>query len=205
MVNVITSIKVNNQTILMSNLNTSHFLKTICLGGADIAIENYQKDLMIWFAQHDWNIRGLGCEGFDVCEIIWDKQRFNEQKKFILKVIDSTIDKTNWDLLHYTPPEEWLFGKLSDFRIMINNFNEEHIEPDEEEELFAFDDKVRLYEKCDKHKVYKHWYGCIICDDQVEDAAPNLRSAASGRKVSLAKQVGSAIGRLIRWFTRNTH
>ena len=164
--NAITNIKVTDKPILMSNIRTSAFLETICLGGADIATENYQKELMIWIAQHDWRIRGLGCEGFDICEIIWDKQIFDKQKKFILRVIDSTINKVNWNLLSYIPKEEWLFGKLSDFRIMVNNFNREHIELDKEEKLFDFDDKVQLYEKCEKHKIYKHYEGCIICNNE---------------------------------------
>ncbi len=73
--NIITNSKFNNKIIQMSNGLTSVFIETICLAGSDIAIENYQKDLMIWFAQRDWILLGMGLEGFDISEIIWHKNQ----------------------------------------------------------------------------------------------------------------------------------
>jgi hypothetical protein len=184
MANIFTNEKVNDKTILMSNGSTSVFLETLCLAGADIAIENYQKDLMIWFAQHDWTIRGMGAEGFDICDIIWDKQLFEQQKRFINQVIDLTQNKTNWNLLPYTPDEERLLMNLSEFREMINDFNIGHIDLEQEEKLIDFDDKVQLYEQCSKHRAFKHWHGCIICNNDADDINEqhSTTSLSSNRK-----------------------
>lgn len=161
--NIITNSKFNNKIIQMSNGLTSVFIETICLAGSDIAIENYQKDLMIWFSQRDWILLGMGLEGFDISEIIWHKNQFEQQKDFIIKVIDFAINKTNWDLLSYNP-HEMIFTVLKDFKQMIIDFNIDFIDEKSEINLFDFDGFVKKYDKCEKHKIYLHCQGCVICN-----------------------------------------
>ncbi|SEL79893.1 hypothetical protein SAMN04488505_1021140 [Chitinophaga rupis] len=161
--NIITNEKINDSTILMSNGLTSVFIETICLAGSDIALEKYQQDIMIWFSQRDWMILGMGFEGFDIGEIVWRKEIFYEQQRFILKVIDRATEKTNWDLLNYTPGE-MIFETLTNFRQMIQDFRIEHIETENEIPIFDFDGIINRYDKCDKHSIYKHYAGCVICN-----------------------------------------
>jgi len=164
MANTITNDKINDSVIAMSNGLTSVFIETICLAGSDIAVEKYQQDLMIWFSQRDWMLLGMGFEGFDVAEIIWDKENFYAQQKFILKVIDLAIEKTNWDLLDYTPGE-MIFGKLTDFKQMIHDFRIECIDTANEIPVRDFNDLINRYDKCEQHRIYKHPYGCVICNN----------------------------------------
>ena len=162
--NIITNEKINDRAILMSNGLTSVLIDTICLAGSDIALEKYQQDIMIWFSQRDWMILGMGFEGFDIGEIIWDKENFYAQQKFILKVIDLATEKTNWDLLNYNPGE-MIFATLTDFRQMIHDFKIEHIETENEISIFDFDGIINRYDKCGKHRIYKHYAGCVICNN----------------------------------------
>jgi len=89
----ITNTAVDDETIAMSNGLTSVFLDTLCLAGCDIAFKPYQKDLMLWFAQRDWTLTGMGFEGFDISQIIWDAAIFEEQKKFILETVDRDTEE----------------------------------------------------------------------------------------------------------------
>ncbi|HEY1166994.1 MAG TPA: hypothetical protein VGE90_17585, partial [Chitinophaga sp.] len=130
----------------MSNGLSSVFIETICLAGSDIAVEEYQQDIMIWFSQRDWMILGMGFEGFDIVEIIWDKENFHAQQKFILKVIDLAIEKTNWDLLNYTPGE-MIFATLTDFKHMIHDFYIECIGTENAIPVFDFDGTINRYDK----------------------------------------------------------
>lgn len=167
MANIFTNKKVDNEIIQMSNGLTSVFIETFCLAGRDLATEDYQKDLMIWFAQWDWTIMGMGLEGFDISEIIWNKEMFDNQTKFILAVIDSVIKKKNWQHLSYKPNEDFLFRKLGIFKEMILSYKKEMIEPgDWEYGIYDFEGDFEKYGRCEKHHIYLHWNGCVICNSE---------------------------------------
>ncbi|WP_291725602.1 hypothetical protein [Bernardetia sp.] len=164
MANTISNDNVRERDYLnMSNSLTGIFIDTLCLAGSDIAKEEYQKDIMIWFAQRDWSLLGLGIIGFDITEIIWDKSLFQHQKKFILKVIERALEKANWNQLSYEPREDWIMSSLKTFKRMIEEFNLEHIEKEEIFEIIPFGNK---YQKCEKHQIYLHIEGCVICNNE---------------------------------------
>lgn len=160
--NLITNQAINDDVIKMSNGLTSVFIEVICLAGSDIAIVDYQKDLMIWFAQHDSNLLGSGAVGFDIQNMIWYKDIFELQKKFTLEVVDQAMKKKKWNLLPHQP-SDIILPKLSEFHQMILAFCEEHIDPNEIEPVSDFDGDVVRYSKCPTHHVYLHWSGCMIC------------------------------------------
>jgi len=161
----ITNTTVDDETILLSNGLTSVFLDTLCLAGCDIAFKPYQKDLMLWFAQRDWTLTGMGFEGFDISEIIWDTADFDAQKTFILEVIDRVFEETNWDLLGYDPNKDWLFDAMGKFKGMIQKYSADKIENGSQIQIYDFNNTVKKYEICEKHKVYKHSGGCIVCNN----------------------------------------
>jgi len=163
--NIITNQKVDDECLQMSNGVTTVFIHTFCLAGCDIADQSYKKDILIWFGQRDYRITGMGFEGFDISEIIWDKTYFEEQKTFILEVIDRVFEKTNWDLLNYSPREDWLFESMHQFKSMIQKFNAQNIDSDCQIKIYDFKNKVKKYEVCKRHKVYKHAEGCVICNE----------------------------------------
>lgn len=148
----------------MSNVTTSVFFETLCVSGSDLAEESFEKDLLIWFGQRDWTIIGMGVEGFDTDEIIWCPENFDQQKSFILKIIDATFAKKNWLLLGYDPPEQIVFENLNLFREMIKSFTVNDISKNEEVEIFPFDEEINRYDRCEIHRVYKNFIGCIICN-----------------------------------------
>jgi len=167
MANIFTNTKVNDEILRMSNGLTSVFIETFCLAGADLAKKQFEKDLMIWFGQRDWVILGMGVEGFDISEIIWNTKEFEQQKAFILKVIDSVYTKRNWQYLSYEPNTSFLFEKLDMFKDMIHSFTSQNIgNNDWEEGLFEFDGEIMKYDRCEKHKIYKHYQGCVICNNE---------------------------------------
>ncbi len=146
----------------MSNGLTAVFIDTLCLAGADIATEYFQKDLMIWLAQRDWMLFGLGCIGFDISEIIWDKALFAAQKAFLLQVVDRALAKTHWELLDYSPHEEWTLRSLREFGRMLREFEERHIVVGEQLPLLPLDTP---YAQCPLHHVYLHVGGCVVCNN----------------------------------------
>jgi hypothetical protein len=165
MANIFTNEKVNEDYFGMSNGLTSVFIETICLAGIENAREDYEKDLLIWFGQRDWTLLGMGIEGFDISEIIWDAGNFDKQKAFVLATIEGVFQEKNWNLLSYTPNREWLFEKLLLFKKMIGDYTSTHIDKEAQFEIFEFGEGMKKYDTCEIHKVYKHIGGCVICNN----------------------------------------
>lgn len=163
MANIISNDAVNESHYFsMSNGLTDVLIDVICLAGSDIAEEAFQKELMIWFAQRDWRIMGLGITGFDISDIIWDSEIFDKQKVFILEVIQKALIRKNWEVLEYEPKEEWIFPKLNQFTKMIDDFKKEHIKNEQQTQVIPFD---VIYTKCSKHQIFLHVGGCRLCDN----------------------------------------
>lgn len=166
MANCITNHKVNDAYFYLSNLSTSVFIETLCLAGVEMANKDFKKDILIWFAQRDWTLLGMGLEGFDIAEIIWDKLIFEEQKEFINAMIDGVINEKNWNLLCYLPDKEVLFNQINLLKEMISSYELKHIDKESQFILFEFEGNIKKYERCELHKIYKHIEGCVICNNR---------------------------------------
>lgn len=165
MANLITNNHVNESEIQLSNGLTSVYIDTLCLAGSDIATQPYEKNLLIWFAQKDGTIVGYGFEGFDIVAIIWSPEMFDKQKNFLLLLIDAALAKRNWRRLQYVPRDDMIFECLSQFREMVRAFEKKHIVLTEQDSLWEFDAGIQMYERCKKHDVYMHAYGCVVCNN----------------------------------------
>ncbi len=164
MANIFTNSQVNDTVIHMSNGLTSVFIETFCLAGTKHVSELFEKDLLIWFAQRDWVLTGMGSEGFDISEINWDEGYFERQKQFVLDTINAVFERYNWELLAYEPNEDFLFERLEVFRNMITSFEVKHLKSVNQIRLFDFD--TGKYDTCEKHLIYKHCAGCVICNNE---------------------------------------
>ncbi|HEU4717693.1 MAG TPA: hypothetical protein VFU15_07660 [Bacteroidia bacterium] len=149
----------------MSNGLTAVIMDVICLAGSGLAETEHEKDLMIWFAQKDQDIFGIGIVGFDVSDMGWKKEIFEAQKSFILEVIDSAAQKTGWEKLNYSPKEDRVLPVLKELREMIMAFSETHAENAVPLKIYPFEEKIMKYDRCEKHRVYLHTLGCIVCNN----------------------------------------
>jgi hypothetical protein len=163
MSNTITNDRFNKSDYLkLSNGATDVLINVLILSGSSLAQTQWQKELMVFLSLNDQQIKGLGCVGFDIYELGWKGDNFKGQKEFILRVIDDTLMKMNWEMLNYKPQEELIFSNLRRFREMIVNFSEDLVKPNDLLKWTNFFNTIK-FNKCDKHKVYMHPFGCKIC------------------------------------------
>jgi len=166
MSNIITNVRVSEKDYLqMSNSTTDVFIDVLIISGSFIAQTHWQKELIVFLSLNDQEIKGLGCVGFDIYELGWKVDIFEDQKSFLLNVIDSALKKMNWEVLNYEPNEELIFTNLKRFREMIINYSIKFVEY-EDALKWNNDFKTLEFKKCDKHKVYMHPYGCKLCHSQ---------------------------------------
>ena len=111
----------------MSNGGMAVFLSVIVLSGSRLAIEKKEKEMIQWFSEQDDTVRGRGCNGFDICDMPWEKETFEKEREFLLKVVDGAKEKIGWDVLNYQPNENFVFNYLEGFKTLLLNFRQEYI------------------------------------------------------------------------------
>ena len=79
MANLITAEALGDREFIqLSNGSTSVLLSTLLLAGSDLAEKNQ-------------NVFGIGMVGFDLGDIGWERESFDEEKAFVLRAIDLSV------------------------------------------------------------------------------------------------------------------
>lgn len=160
------------ESIGMSNGLTSVFIEVLSISGSILANTNLEKELMIWIAQRDQSIVGMGTVSFDIDEMPWTIDHFSVEKSFMLKVILRAIEGLGWEKLSYEPHQEFIISALKQFYSMIEVFTQEHVNMEsyiEWTEIEEGDDRPTIpigYPKCKKHDVYLTCHGCVLCNSE---------------------------------------
>ncbi|UJF33831.1 hypothetical protein [Paenibacillus hexagrammi] len=111
-----------NIDLKMSNGGFTVFLTVLGLSGSILATTTKEKELILWLLEHDIEVRGLGCGGFDIEDIPWEYANYENEKYFLIKVIEGAKSKLGWDTLDYTPNEEIIFSNLDKFIELVSNY-----------------------------------------------------------------------------------
>ena len=155
-------------SLKMSNGLTSVFVDVLTLAGSRLAQTDDEKRLIVWLAEKDQYVVGIGTVGFDIREMPWNTDRFKENKRFMLNVIEAAEHKTDWEKLGYEPNEEHIFRALEEFAAMISKLAAEDADENAAKEWVAAaesDDPFRLgFPKCQKHGTLLTCFGCLFCD-----------------------------------------
>lgn len=156
-----------DDSLAMSNGGTDVFINILALSGSVIARTESEKRLMVYLCEKD-QITGRGCVGFDIVEMPWEKETFEEDKKFMIRLINGARNKTDWERLDYSPNEELISYYLDTFENLIKRMTVDNIREDslnhwlsESEE----DDPVYCgFPRCEKHNTFLTCFGCQICN-----------------------------------------
>lgn len=162
-------ISLNSNTISMSNGLTDVFINVLMLSGSRLAETVDEKRLIVWLAERDQSRVGIGTVGFDIREMPWNINRFEENRRFMLKTVGLAHTKTDWNKLDYAPNEKLLFPVLNKFSDMLSKLTAKDIDPNALGEWLAdanFDDPIKCgFPKCEKHSTLLSCFGCQICNN----------------------------------------
>ena len=153
----------------MSNGGTSVFINVLCLSGGRLAQTQSQKRFMVFLAEKNQSVCGIGTVGFDIVDMPWDRDSFDEDKEFMLRVIEGARRKLGWETLGYEPNEEFVAQYLNMFQKVTERMTaNDIIEGTLTEWLSQADetDPVKCgYPKCKKHDAYICVHVCQVCTD----------------------------------------
>ncbi|MCG7385634.1 hypothetical protein [Paenibacillus sp. ACRRY] len=159
------------ESIGMSNGLTSVFIEVLSISGSMLAKTNREREMTIWLAQQDQSVVGIGTVGFDIDEMPWTIDTFEEEKDFMLRMIAYAITEAGWEKLSYKPRKESVKPCLEQLQTMIHAFNRDDVNLDnylEWSEIDEDDDRPTIppgYPKCVKHEVYLSCHGCVLCNN----------------------------------------
>lgn len=86
-----------------SNGCMSSLMTLIGLSGSKLARTDFEKNLIIWLVEKDQSHIGIGTAGFDITEMPWMRECFDEQKLFMESVLEGVMNKIGWETLDYEP------------------------------------------------------------------------------------------------------
>lgn len=158
----------DDDSLVISNGGTDVLISILALSGSVIAQTENEKRLMVYLSEKD-QIRGRGCVGFEIVEMPWTMETFEEDKAFMKKVINGAKKKTGWEKLDYHPNERLVFRDLRAFEKLIDRMTVDDIREEESRNWMSEaeeNDPVRCgFPRCEKHGIFLTCFGCQICND----------------------------------------
>ncbi|MCM1315550.1 MAG: hypothetical protein NC205_07245 [Prevotella sp.] len=161
----------DDYSLKMSNGLTDVFIDGLLIGGSELARTESQKRLIVFLAEKQQAVVGLGTVGFDIIEMPWQTETFDADKKFMLEVINYVRQEKWWHNLEYTPLPEHIAYALNGFEILINQMTVNDIDEDNLNEWISeadSNDPIYCgYPKCPKHGLILSALGCKFCNDKI--------------------------------------
>lgn len=159
-------------SLQMSNGLTAVFIDVLTLAGSRLAQTVDAKRLIVWLAEKDQSVVGIGTVGFDICEMPWNTECFEENKRFVLKVVEAAENKMDWDRLGYQPNEELLIPALKRFAELISQMTADDVDKNAADEWLnaaeSGDPVLHGFPKCEKHGILLTCHGCLFCSAEAE-------------------------------------
>jgi hypothetical protein len=159
------------ECINMSNGLTSVFVSTLALSGSALAQTDRERELVVWLAEHDQDVVGIGTVSFSLVDIPWTSAGFEAEQRFLLKVIAAAQAQTGWERLSYSPNEELLLPRLAKFAQLVRQFTADHVDPSSYQVWLDWPPEYAVpagFPRCPQHQVLLHWQGCVVCNDRIE-------------------------------------
>jgi hypothetical protein len=153
----------------MSNGGTAVFISAFGLSGSRLAKTEHEKRQITFLLEKDQSVYGLGMIYFDIGDMPWDPDNFENDKKFILSVIDGMKNKSGWETLSFAPNEEFLNNYVQQFEEMIlqmtkNDINTGNINKWLKEAALNYP-ADKGFPLCKIHNVFLTVHGCHVCND----------------------------------------
>ncbi|MBU8897491.1 hypothetical protein DRW03_29095 [Corallococcus sp. H22C18031201] len=148
-----------------SNGTLATFFDVLTLAATARARTTWELQLALWLAESDQTILGLGMVGFDVSELGWTAEAFEDQRRFLLEIIDGAMAREGWERLPFALHDAtWVIALLRQVREMVERLPREAL-PTPHVRTWRWHDGLPEYGRCELHHVYLHAAGCILCNE----------------------------------------
>ena len=169
------TVSVDDDSLSMSNGLTNVFIDYLLISGSQLAESESEKRMIVFLAEKQQAIVGMGTVGFDITEMPWQTDSFEADKDFMLETIDNawvlSFEQSVWIKLGYEPDKKFLEYALSRFETLIKRMTINDIDENNLKDWCSAteeDDPINCgFPKCSKHGVLLSFCGCKLCNDGV--------------------------------------
>jgi hypothetical protein len=174
-------------SIKMSNGLTDVFLATLIVSGSHLASKPNEIYFVLWIAMHDQSVLGVGTVGFDLSELPWNFENFEQEKSFLLGVIEDAHKELGGGIFEFGTHPEFLRGDLEQLRMLVLNLDLIDAKAKKKQKIrktFLYEgsttetaasrlesqficelEKFPVHSKCSTHNVFVSEFGCFICNN----------------------------------------
>lgn len=155
----------------MSNSLTHSIYMTMMVEGAKIARTRWEKAFLIWLADQNQSVVGLGIVGFDVCELGWIKEDFVAQKQFLLQLLENVQANKTYAQHPIYLKEEFGEPRIAAIHSILAPLQVEDVS--EHPRSYFSSQKAGKVEQCPIHEVYmnnldeEQKYRCLLCEAEL--------------------------------------
>ena len=155
------------EMVYFANWLTKPLYCGILSEGSLLAKSNWEKRLMVYFAEKNQKLVGLGIVGINLSELEWNKSTFNEQKAFLKDIVNSSMKNKSYNKYHFKLDDKLAHQKLNEIFKLIEKLKIEDISDSKFRYFFEPPDLIDKI--CSKHKTYLNYFDvppvdkCLIC------------------------------------------
>lgn len=165
----------NDDSLSMSNGLTDVFIDYLLLSGSQLAQSESEKRIVVFLAEKQQIKVGIGNVDFDIIEMPWERDSFETDKAFILKMIHHAknllSEQSSWNLLGYEPEQKYSQYALNGFETLIKRMTINNIDEINLMKWLAAaksNDPINCgFPRCPKHGVLLSVFGCKFCNDRI--------------------------------------
>lgn len=145
----------------------------LLIEGSLLAQSNWEKRMMVYLAEKNQKLVGLGIVGINLSELEWEASTFNKQKEFLTKTVKSSIRNQSYNKYHFKLDVELAEQKLNEILELIENLKFE--DTSDVKFSYFFEPPDLIDQICGKHKTYLNYFDvpnidkCLICSMENSD------------------------------------
>lgn len=163
----------DDNSLSMSNGLTDVLIDYLLISGSELAESESEKRMIVFLAEKQQTILGIGNVDFDIIEMPWQSNTFDGDKEFLLAVINHarllSAQQSIWDKLGYKPSQNLLEYALNGFETLIKQMSVSDIDENNLKEWIEGskkDDPIFCeFPKCPKHGILLSLFGCKFCNE----------------------------------------
>lgn len=169
------TVSIDDDSLSMANGLTDVFIDYLLISGSQLAESVSEKRIIVFLAEKQQTIVGMGNVGFDITEMPWQADSFEADNTFLLETINNarllSLQQSVWNILGYEPDQKLIEYALSRFYALIKRMTINDIDENNLKDWCSAtekDDPINCgFPKCLKHGVLLSFCGCKLCNDGI--------------------------------------
>jgi hypothetical protein len=147
-----------NEALCLSNSSYATLHDVLEIAGSRLARSAWEKYWALWLVTHDLGAFGHNFADYDIGEMPWEHAPFDDEKAFLIHLVDAARARLGWEVLGYDPA--YAVRYLEGYRRLAAAAEPTEVVPPQRS--FRLDPPDN-YDVCPHDGMLMHTVGCRLC------------------------------------------